>query len=50
MGVESDGAPGQGSTFYVRLPLEPREPLRSFTRTGEFPAAQRAAEPALQKP
>ena len=29
---------GQGSTFYIQLPLEPAEPPRSTGRTAEFPA------------
>ena len=29
---------GEGSTFYVQLPLEPSEPPRAVSRTGEFPA------------
>lgn len=28
---------GQGSTFYIQLPLEPAEPPRSTGRTAEFP-------------
>ena len=28
---------GEGSTFFVQLPLEPREPPRAMARTGEYP-------------
>ncbi len=31
-------AEGEGSTFHVQLPLVPSEPVRSMSRTGEFPA------------
>ncbi|HEX7546829.1 MAG TPA: ATP-binding protein, partial [Gemmatimonadaceae bacterium] len=36
---------GEGSTFYVQLPLAPVEPARTLHRTGEFasPAATSAA-------
>jgi signal transduction histidine kinase len=30
-------AEGEGSTFYVQLPLEPKVPSRMVTRTGENP-------------
>jgi signal transduction histidine kinase len=33
---------GEGSTFYVQLPLEAREPVRAVARTGEFAVPQRA--------
>jgi two-component system sensor histidine kinase/response regulator len=29
---------GSGSTFYVQLPLEPKEPVKVSGRTGEYPA------------
>jgi signal transduction histidine kinase len=32
-------AEGEGSTFYVQLPLAPAEPVRAPARTGEFPTA-----------
>jgi signal transduction histidine kinase len=35
---------GEGSTFYVQLPLEPREPQRAPGRTGEFAAPGRVGE------
>jgi len=35
---------GEGSTFYVQLPLEPREPPRLASRTGEFPVMSRAGD------
>ena len=35
---------GEGSTFFIQLPLEPREPPRSVSRTGEFPAQPRAGD------
>jgi len=41
---------GQGSTFYVQLPLAPREPPKSLSRTGEFPVAARSGEfPAVAR-
>ena len=41
-------AEGEGSTFYVQLPLEPQEPVRSLTRTDEFAAPTRGTEPAVK--
>jgi signal transduction histidine kinase len=38
---------GEGSTFYVQLPLAPREPPRSLGRTGEFSVLGRTGELAL---
>jgi signal transduction histidine kinase len=35
--VESSGVPGEGSTFYLRLPVQPTEPL---TSTQPHPAVQ----------
>jgi len=42
--VKSDE--GAGSTFCVQLPLEPREPPRAFTRTGEFAVPRETAAAA----
>jgi signal transduction histidine kinase len=44
---------GEGSTFYVQLPLAPREPPRSLGRTGEFSVPGRTGElapPRAAKP
>ena len=41
---------GEGSTFYVQLPLAPREPPRSLGRMGEFPVPGRAGEVASPQP
>ncbi|HVT40382.1 MAG TPA: hybrid sensor histidine kinase/response regulator [Gemmatimonadaceae bacterium] len=38
---------GEGSTFYVQLPLEPQVPVRAYARSGEFPVHARTAEAAL---
>jgi two-component system sensor histidine kinase/response regulator len=38
---------GEGSTFYVQLPLEPHVPVRTYARSGEFPVPARTAETAL---
>ena len=35
---------GEGSTFYVQLPLEPQIPVRLNTRTGEYPVPGRVGE------
>ncbi len=35
---------GEGSTFYVQLPLEPQIPVRLNSRTGEYPATGRTGE------
>ena len=35
---------GEGSTFFIQLPLEPQESTRSLSRTGEFAAVARPAE------
>lgn len=35
-------AEGEGSTFYVQLPLVPAEPVRAPARTGEFPTGATA--------
>ena len=39
---------GEGSTFYVQLPVVPAEPVRALNRTGEFPAP--GTVPAVVKP
>jgi two-component system, sensor histidine kinase and response regulator len=38
---------GEGSTFYVQLPLEACEPVRTVARTGEFPVPARVGRPIL---
>ena len=41
---------GEGSTFYVQLPLEPQIPARLNSRTGEYPATGRTGEFGIAVP
>ena len=41
---------GEGSTFYVQLPLEPQIPVRLNSRTGEYPVPGRTGEFGIAVP